>query len=505
MSGQLSIHRAFGLLVSIFLIAAPRTAFAHAHLVKSVPAVGATITVVPHAIQLWFSEAPEAALTVITVAGADGRTIRLGKVTAVPDTAVSVTATVIDALGPGNYRVKWRTVAADDGHPSNGSFSFTITAAGAATGTATAVTEPPGGSIMALPAERNAKPATVSGTNSGMGVESPVYVIVRWLSFMGLVVLVGVVAFRVFVLPRVGASPVVALAQAGTHDVLAATMIPQLATLGTVAGAAVLIAAIGRLLAEQSVMAASMTMSVTEIVRQTAWGSAWLLQVGAAIIACAGFALARHRSTIGWGIAAIAALVLAVTPALSGHAAGMPHWRTFAIATDAIHVIAAGAWLGSLCALVVVGLPAAIRVEPRNTSTGPTTGLSTSLMADMANAFSPVALTFAAIVVLTGLVSAWLRLGSLSALWRTSYGIVLLVKLALVGGVFTAGAFNWLRMRSALARSALDHTASGSSETSNASSRTRARFQRSGTVELVFGVLVIAATAVLVAMPTPVH
>src|SRR5665213_2389931 len=30
MSGQLSIHRAFGLLVSIFLIAAPRTAFAHA-------------------------------------------------------------------------------------------------------------------------------------------------------------------------------------------------------------------------------------------------------------------------------------------------------------------------------------------------------------------------------------------------------------------------------------------------------------------------------------------
>src|SRR5665213_473806 len=82
MSGQLSIHRAFGLLVSIFLIAAPRTAFAHAHLVKSVPAVGATITVVPHAIQLWFSEAPEAALTVITVAGADGRTIRLGKVTA---------------------------------------------------------------------------------------------------------------------------------------------------------------------------------------------------------------------------------------------------------------------------------------------------------------------------------------------------------------------------------------------------------------------------------------
>jgi copper transport protein len=505
MSGQLSIRlsirRALGLLVSMFVILAPRAAFAHAHLVKSMPSAGARIAAAPHTIQLWFSEAPEAALTSITLTTADGRMIQLGKVMAVPDTSVSVMATVTGVLAPGHYTVKWRTVAADDGHPSNGSFSFTITAVGSATVTAAAVTAPRGGTTTALPAETNAEPAAASG----MSVESPVYVIVRCLSFMGLVLLVGVVAFRLLVLPRVGASPPVALARAGTHEVLAATMIPQLATLGVVASLAVVVAAIGRLLAEQSVMAASMTMGVTDIVRQTAWGSAWILQVGAAIIACAGFALARHNSTIGWGIAAIAALVLAVTPALSGHAAGMPHWRTFAVATDAIHVIAAGAWLGSLCALVFIGLPAALRTESRNTPTGLSTGLSTNLMADVANAFSPVALTFAAIVVLTGLVSAWLRLGSISALWRTSYGAVLLVKLALVGGVFAAGAFNWLRMRSALARSALGHAASDSGDASNAASQARARFQRSGTLELVFGALVIAATAVLVAMPTPVH
>jgi putative copper export protein len=462
-----------------------------------VPSAGAKIVSTPNTIQLWFSEAPEAALTTITLTTSDGRIIQLGKVTAVPDTSASVMATVNGVLAPGDYTVKWRTVAADDGHPSNGSFSFTVATVTGATGIATTGIAPPGGSTTAIPGEPSAK----SNTMSGMDVESPAYVIVRWLSFMGLVLLIGVIAFRMLVLPRVGASPAVALAQVGTHEVLAATMIPRLATLGLVAGLTVVIAAIGRLLAEQAVMAASMTMGVTDIVRQTAWGSAWLLQIGTAIVACAGFALARRRLTIGWIVATVATLVLAVTPALSGHAAGVPHFRTLAITTDAIHVIAAGAWLGSLCALVFVGLPTAIRTQPRNTSTG--------LVADMTNAFSPVALTFAAIVVLTGLISAWLRLGSVSALWRTSYGVVLLVKLALVGCVFAAGAFNWLRMRAALTRHALAHAtvhaASDGSESLSMSSGTHVRFQRSGTFELVFGALVIAATAVLVAMPTPVH
>lgn len=101
MSGQMTIRRALGLLVSIFAIAAPRVAFAQAHLVKSVPSGGAMLASAPHTIQLWFSEAPEAALTTITLTAADGRFIQLGKVMAVPDTSVSVLAIVIGALAPG--------------------------------------------------------------------------------------------------------------------------------------------------------------------------------------------------------------------------------------------------------------------------------------------------------------------------------------------------------------------------------------------------------------------
>ncbi|MDQ6738544.1 MAG: copper resistance protein CopC [Gemmatimonadota bacterium] len=479
------VVRAIPLLAFLLLAAAPRAAYAHAHLARSAPMAGARINVAPHAIQLWFSEAPEVSLTTISLTNASGAALSLASVSGIPDTAVAVVAMIHGELAPGDYTVTWRTVAADDGHPSSGTFSFTVIG-GAVTRAAGSSSS--NGLARAAPlAAQSASPPA-----AGLDVESPTYVAVRWLSFMGLVLLLGVVAFRILVMPRVGLSANSAFAQREAHDTLSAAIIPQLANLGLFAGFITIVAAIGRLLAEQAVMAASMSMGLAAIVYQTAWGGAWLLQVGVAIAACVGFALARVRFNIGWMIAGIAALVLATTPALSGHAAGMPAFRILAIATDAVHVMAAGAWLGSLSALVLVALPVSMRAATRDSATG--------LMADMVHAFSPIALVSASIVVLTGITSAWLRLGSISALWRSSYGVVLLVKLALVGGVFGAGAFNWLRMRVALG-----HAASVDSGSAGAVTGVRARFQQSGTFELIFGVLVIAATAVLVAMPTPVH
>ena len=105
----------------------------------------------------------------------------------------------------------------------------------------------------------------------------------------------------------------------------------------------------------------------------------------------------------------------------------------------------------------------------------------------MVSAFSPVALLCAAIVLLTGIISAWLRLGAIAPLWTSGYGRVLLLKLALLSGVAGTGAYNWLRVRPAL----------GTPEAT-------ARFRKSATVELAVGIAVIVVTAVLVALPTPI-
>jgi copper transport protein len=99
-------------------------------------------------------------------------------------------------------------------------------------------------------------------------------------------------------------------------------------------------------------------------------------------------------------------------------------------------------------------------------------------------AFSPWALAFAGIVVITGAASAWLHLPSVGALWSTGYGRTLLVKLALLAPVLAAGGYNWLRVRPTLG-----------------GSPSVARLTRAASVELTFGALVLAVTAVLVATP----
>ena len=81
------------------------------------------------------------------------------------------------------------------------------------------------------------------------------------------------------------------------------------------------------------------------------------------------------------------------------------------------------------------------------------------------------------------------HVGSWAAFTDTAYGRTLLVKLAMVVLLALVGAWNWRRVRPALAS---DDPVAG------------ARLRRSATLELLFTLLVLAATAVLVALPTPV-
>jgi putative copper export protein len=174
---------------------------------------------------------------------------------------------------------------------------------------------------------------------------------------------------------------------------------------------------------------------------------------------------------VGWSIAALGGAAIAIGASLGGHAGALEHLRTLGVLTDALHLLGAAGWLGSLLWLVV-SLPA---VSTRERG-----------VAAMVNAFSPVALVFAALVTVTGVVSAWLRLGALHFLWSSTYGQVLLVKLALLSGVALVGLYNWRRMRPALDAGVVTP-----------------RFFRSAAMELGFGVAVIIVTAVLVATPTP--
>ncbi|MCR4376028.1 MAG: copper resistance protein CopC [Acidobacteria bacterium] len=99
----------------------------HFRVEKTMPAEGATITVAPKQIQIWFSEAPTMVVSSITVTGPSGK-VELGNLAPGrngdgPDN--SVVADVKGALSPGKYTVSWRA-SGRDGHMLTGTFEFTL-------------------------------------------------------------------------------------------------------------------------------------------------------------------------------------------------------------------------------------------------------------------------------------------------------------------------------------------------------------------------------------------
>jgi putative copper export protein len=220
------------------------------------------------------------------------------------------------------------------------------------------------------------------------------------------------------------------------------------------------------------------------VLGRTHWGLVWMVHVAVAVMTSVAFSIARTGSRRAWIAAGISAVGLAATPAFSGHAAAVEHHLAIVMTADVLHVLGAGAWIGTLCVLASVTL----RSEPRVPGHRRAPEEWGADIAGLVRAFSPVALTSAAIMAVTGSVAAWTHLDKVASLWQSPYGQALLVKLALVALVLAAGAYNWQRGTPGL--------------TVPGGSGVRA-FTRSVSVEITLGMLVLIATAVLVAMPTP--
>ncbi len=452
------------------LVALPATVLGHSALRRSTPSAGAHLSTVPRELRLTFNEAVGLSLARVVLVGPDGAAVELGALAAPPDSPQVVVVPIRGGLTAGAYRVRWR-IAGADGHPVGGDFGFLI-APGAA-GLAPPPTAAPG---TAPPPTTSHHPAADLPSGPGFDAGSPLYAAIRWLTFVGILLAIGAVVFRGAVLPRAGLD-----GDAGV-DVRAAST-RGAARAGLIAALSLGALAIARLLAQsyalhgrEGALDASL---VGTTLLQTTWGWGWLLQVAGTVLAIAGFSAAlRPRPDgasrgRGWGPAMVGAALLAMSPALSGHAAAT---GPLAAAADGVHVLAAGGWLGTLAVLLLAGVPAAAAAN----------GARGRSLAALVEAFSPIALACAAALAATGVLSAALHLPSVAALWTSGYGRTLLVKLALLSGVFATGAYNWRRVRPALSAGEGDR-----------------RFRRSARAELAIGLLVLLATAVLVATAPP--
>jgi copper transport protein len=163
-------------------------------------------------------------------------------------------------------------------------------------------------------------------------------------------------------------------------------------------------------------------------VLDTRWGALWCARE---------LLLGALAATVWWlrrgaprapGAAALALPAgLAVLRGLDGHAAAGPH-AAVAVGVAALHVLAAGAWIGGVAALVL-----ALSAAGRHAG-----ALARACRAPFARA-AGVGLT---LVAVTGLLVAGRRVASVDALLTTDYGRTLLTKTALVAAAAGLGLAN---------------------------------------------------------------
>jgi len=416
------------------LIAVPMAA-GHAVLVSTTPGNDVVLREAPRAVVLRFNEHVESAFGSVRVYDSQARRVDDGRVERPDERTVRIG--VDRRLARGTYTVTWRVVSADS-HPISGAFVFHIGVPGAI---------PAGIAAQVLD----------GGTPRAVSV---LFTVVRFLVFALLLLVVG------------GAVALAYPLQTAATDV----RWRLLAALG-VWGAMLALAALASIVLQAAAaggfgLAQAAHWNSVQAVLETRFGQVALVQVALGLVVAALAFAARRRPDGSLALALlIPAVALVPTPSLAGHASVS---GGLALVADLVHVSAAAVWTGGL-AFVVVALvaageerwPLAARGVPR---------------------FSRLAVFSVAALLVSGSVSAYEQVGAWRGFWETTYGLLLLAKVALVLPLLALGAYN---NRYAVPRL----------KKQIASIIEQRRFLRAAGAELAIMAAIVGVTAVLVTEP----
>ena len=358
----------FGALVAGAMITSRGSLIAHAMLLSSEPKAGSVLTKSPERVRLVFSEAIDATVSGIRLVPPRGAPIDLA-VSADPRN-VSALVAPLAPLAAAAYRIAWRTVSAD-GHAVNGSFGFRVRG-----DTAT------GPVIQAMP-----PPIPLPDTLASFApTRVPVIAALLRGSALGcLMALAGILFFA---------------RRATVHSARASRVSVWFAAAAVVLLAAHLAAWISSAAADHG-----FDLSWGWSMLGTAPGHMELARLAAAILAL--WALVLARRTL---LALLFASVALVISGAIGHPAAMHSLWT--IPAKAIHLCAGAAWLGGLLWLLL-----ADRADVEK-------------FVGEARRVSSVALTSVILVVLSGIIQTRFFVATPTDLIRTTYGIVVLLKVA---------------------------------------------------------------------------
>ncbi|MFE4665974.1 copper resistance CopC/CopD family protein [Streptomyces sp. NPDC056716] len=359
----------------VLLLAGAGPASAHAALRSTDPGDGSVVATAPRTLTLTFTESVGLLEGSIRVYDPGNHRVRPDSVAHAPGSSEAVRVTLPAAVSDeGTYTVAWRVVSSDS-HPVSGAFTFSVGAPSPTT--ATVDTGPP------------QNPATSALQNTA-----------RYLAYLAGAVLIGAAAFALVRRPS-GTAALAPLLRTAWWTLLVTTVALLLLRAPYEAGTA-----------------PATALDPAGLTRTLSGRPGILLATRLLLLAPAALLLVRlsgRRSRVLLGAGAAVAVGLAVTWAAAEHAsAGIQ--VPVAIASSTLHLLATGVWLGGLTAVLVT-------LYRRGGG-----GLTVAAV----SRFSRVAFAAVVVLVLTGVYQSWRGLGSPSALTGTTYGRLLLMKLAVV-------------------------------------------------------------------------
>jgi putative copper resistance protein D len=222
------------------------------------------------------------------------------------------------------------------------------------------------------------------------------------------------------------------------------------------------------------------------VLTQTTFGDAWTVRLEMAAVLAALLLVPMPNPSLASAVDFICAMLAAAFAAgiaWSGHAAGMEGVDgAIHLTSDALHLVAAGAWLGALWPLALL-LAAADRAGDPATA---------AIACQATRRFSVLGMTSVAAILATGVINTWEILGTAAFSVGTDYNRLLVTKIGLFIAMVAIAAYNRQRLTPQL-----------SSADDNA--RAMRQLHRNSLTETGLGLLILAIVAVLGRMTPHMH
>ncbi|WP_162274312.1 copper resistance CopC/CopD family protein [Paenibacillus crassostreae] len=429
-----------GLVLSfIWMFLYPSFSYAHAYLQQSSPSANDIISQSPSKITLQFNESVQPSFHSILVTNSSGERVELDD-SYIPDDQLNrLESNLKPNLPDGLYVIQWNVISGD-GHPIEGDIPFQVGEGNHST--------------------------VVPSANTTKKLPSGDYIAVRWLLYLGISFLMGILSFYLFMYPAnpKGKSPLPRRSR----------------TLLWISYCSIAVSVVLSLPLQATINAhihwlELWTTPWFDQILRTNFGPIWLVQIVlVTILGGSLYSINRSVATsrsrmISLSVAYSLGLGILLSKSFIGHSA-VSEFKILSVTMNFLHLAAICIWIGSLLAIAVI--------LPKEASLPSLAKDRNVVISHVIHLFSYWGTGLVATMLVSGIYASLKYVPTLYSLFNTLYGQVLLLKCGLVVIMLVLAAFNYLR------------------------GRKKKSLGRSVWIELSMGVIILVLAAILTHLPT---